>query len=59
MFNEIKLGIIRHKGGIWAAYLDNRRLEDSKSKKEALKRLLQEIDAQGDYFNKSVEKGQL
>jgi len=50
MFNDTKLGIIGHKGGIWAAYIGNRKLEDSKSKKEALKRLLQEIDAQGRLF---------
>lgn len=49
-FNEIKLGIIRHKGNLWAAYVGNRKLSDSKSKKEALKRIMEEIDAQGRLF---------
>ncbi len=50
MFNAIKLGIIRHKGNVWAAYVGNRRLTDSKSKKEALKRVMEEIDMQGRLF---------
>ncbi len=50
MFNDIKLGMIRHKGSVWAAYVGNRKLEDSKSKKEALKRILEEIDIQGKLF---------
>ena len=28
MFNDIKLGIIRHKGSVWAAYVGNRKLDD-------------------------------
>ncbi len=50
MFNNIKLGIIRHKGNVWAAYVGNHRLIDSKSKKEALKRIMEEIDMQGRLF---------
>jgi triphosphoribosyl-dephospho-CoA synthetase len=50
MFNNTKLGIIRHRGSVWAAYVGNRKLEDSKSKKEALKRILEEIDIQGRLF---------
>ncbi len=50
MFNDTKIGIIRHKGNVWAAYVGNRKLEDSKSKKEALKRILEEIDIQGRLF---------
>ena len=49
-FKEIKLGIIRHKGNVWAAYVGNRKLSDSKSKKEALRRIMDEIDAQGRLF---------
>jgi len=45
IFNDTKLGIIRHKGNVWAAYIGNRKLIDSKSKKEALKRIMEEIDA--------------
>lgn len=50
MFNDTKLGIIRHKGSVWAAYVGNRKLEDSKSKKQALKRILEAIDMQGRLF---------
>ncbi len=50
MFNDTKLGIIRHKGSVWTAYVGNRKLEDSKSKKEALRRILEEIDTQGRLF---------
>ena len=50
MFDGIKLGIIRHKGNIWAAYVGNHRLDDSKSKREALKRIIEEIDMQGRLF---------
>jgi hypothetical protein len=50
IFNDIKLGIIRHKGNVWAAYIGNRKLTDSKSKKEALKRIMEEIDGQGKLF---------
>ena len=50
IFNDIKLGVIRHKGSIWAAYVGNRKLKDSKSKKEALKRVLEEVDIQGRLF---------
>jgi hypothetical protein len=50
IFNETKLGIIRHKGNVWAAYIGNRRLIDSKSKKEAIKRIMEEIDGQGKLF---------
>lgn len=50
MFNDIKLGIIRHKGSVWSAYVGNRKLDDSKSKKEALKRILEAIDTQGRLF---------
>ncbi len=50
MFNDTKLGIIRHKGSVWAAYVGSRKLENSKSKKEALKRILEEIDIQGRLF---------
>ncbi len=49
-FNNLKLGIIRHKGNIWAAYVGNKKLADSKSKKEALKRVMEEIDIQGRLF---------
>jgi hypothetical protein len=41
MFNDTKIGIIRHEGNVWAACVGNRKLEDSKSKKEALKRILE------------------
>lgn len=50
MFNDIELGIIRHKGSVWAACVGNRKLDDSKSEKEALKRILVEIDTQGRLF---------
>ena len=50
MFNNVKLGMIRHKGNVWCSYVGNRKLEDSKSKKEALKRVLEEIDIQGRLF---------
>ncbi len=50
VFNDTKLGIIRHKGNVWAAYVGNHKLTDSKSKKEALKRIMEEIDAQGTLF---------
>ena len=50
MFNDTKLGIIRHKGSVWAAYVGNRKLEDSQSKKEALKKILEAIDMQGRLF---------
>ena len=50
MFNDTKIGIIRHKGNVWAAYVGNRKSEDSKSKKEALKLILEEIDIQGRLF---------
>jgi hypothetical protein len=50
IFNNIKLGMIRHKGSVWAAYIGNRKLKDSKSKKEALKRILEEVDIQGRLF---------
>lgn len=43
-FNNLKLGIIRHKGNVWAAYVGNKKLADSKSKKEALKRVIEAID---------------
>ncbi len=46
MFNNIKLGVIRHRGNNWAAYVGNKSLKDSKSKKEAVKRLMEEIDIQ-------------
>lgn len=47
VFNDTKIGIIRHKGNVRAAYVGNRKLEDLKSKKEALKRDLKEIDIRG------------
>jgi len=50
MFKNIKLIIIRHKGNIWAAYVGNKKLDDSKSKKDALKRIFEEIDMQGRLF---------
>jgi len=50
MFNGTKLGIIRHKGNIWAAYVGNKKLDDSRSKKDALKRIFEEIDMQGRLF---------
>ncbi len=50
MFNDTKLGIIRPKESVWAAYVGNRKLEDSKSKKEAMKRILEAIDMQGRLF---------
>jgi activator of 2-hydroxyglutaryl-CoA dehydratase len=46
MFKNIKLIIIRHKGNIWATYVGNKKLDDSKSKKDALKRIFEEIDMQ-------------
>lgn len=49
-FNGIKLGIIRHNGNVWAAYVGNRKLTDSKSKKEALKGVTEEIEARGRLF---------
>lgn len=55
MFNDTKLGIIRHKGSVWTAYVGNRKLEDSKSKKEALKRILEEIDIQWKAFLGKVQ----
>jgi len=50
IFNNTKLGVIRHKGSVWAAYVGNRKLADSKSKREALKRIMEAIDAQGKLF---------
>jgi hypothetical protein len=50
MFGNIKLGIIRHRGNIWAAYVGNKKLSDLKSRKEALKRIMEEIDIQGRLF---------
>ncbi len=50
MFNGTKLGIIRHTGNIWAAYVGNKKLDDSKSKKDALNRIFEEIDMQGRLF---------
>lgn len=50
LFNNIKLGIIRRKRTVWAAYAGNRKLEDSKTKKEALKRILEKIDMQPRLF---------
>lgn len=49
-FNNLKPGIIRHKGNVWAAYAGNRKLTDSKSKKEAIKRVIEAIDTQGRLF---------
>lgn len=50
MCNNVKLGIIRHKGNVWCAYVGNKRLPDSKSKKEALKRIDEEIGIQRRLF---------
>ncbi len=50
MFENTKLGIIRHTGNVLAAYPGNHRLSDSKSKREALKRVMEEIDMQGRLF---------
>ena len=50
VFNNIKLGIIRHKGNVWCSYVGNKRLTDSKSKKDALKRIMEEIDIQRRLF---------
>jgi hypothetical protein len=50
MFNNIKLVIIRHKGNIWSAYVGNKKLDDSNSKKAALKRIMEAIDVQGRLF---------
>jgi len=50
IFNNTKLEVIRHKGSVWAAYVGNRKLADSKSKREALKRIMEAIDAQGKLF---------
>ena len=52
MFNNTKLRVIRHKRNVWAAYVGNRKLEDSKSKKEALKRVLEEINIQEAFLGK-------
>jgi hypothetical protein len=49
IFNNIKLGIIRHKRNVWTASVGNRKLADSKSKKEAVKRILEEIGIQRGY----------
>ena len=50
VLNGTKLGIIRHTGNIWAAYVGNKKLDDSRSKREALKRIFEEIDMQGRLF---------
>ncbi len=47
MFKNIKLRIIRHEGSVRCAYIGNKRFKDSKFKKEALRRVLEEIDIQG------------
>ncbi len=50
IFNETKLGIIRHRGNVWSAYVGNKKLSDSKSKKEALEHIMEEVDIQGRLF---------
>ena len=45
-----KLAIICALRGEVRAYIGNRRLEDSKTKKEALKRISEAIDEQGRLF---------
>jgi hypothetical protein len=50
IFNETRLGIIRHRGNVRAAYVGNKKLPASKSKKEALERLMEEIDIPGRLF---------
>jgi hypothetical protein len=37
IFNETKLGIIRHRGNVWTAYVGNKKLPDSKSKERSHK----------------------
>ncbi|HXH55032.1 MAG TPA: hypothetical protein VNK03_04750 [Gammaproteobacteria bacterium] len=58
MFNGTKLGIIRHTRSIWAAYVGNKKLDDSRSKREALKRIFEEIDMLG-CFRKNLKEGAL
>lgn len=55
MFNDTKLGTICHKGSVQAACVGNRKLNDSKSKKEALKRVLEEIGIQVRFFRRKHE----
>ncbi len=50
MFGNIKLGIIRHRRNVWSAYVGNKKLKDSKSKREAIKLILEEISIQGRLF---------
>jgi hypothetical protein len=50
MFGTIKLGIIRHRGNVWSAYVGNKKLKASKSKREAIKLILEEVSIQGRLF---------
>ncbi len=49
-YNEKRLTIIRRKPKEFHSYVDNVRLPDSATKKEALKRILEAIDIQGRLF---------
>jgi hypothetical protein len=59
MFKNIKLGIIRHTGNVWTAYVGNRRLSDSKSKSEAHARVIEEIDIGTGCSREKQKKGLL
>jgi hypothetical protein len=50
IYNDIKPGIIRQKGNIWCLYVGNKKLKESKSKKDALKRVLEEVDIYTEAF---------
>jgi hypothetical protein len=45
-----KLAILSPRRGEFRAYFGNRRLEDSRTKKEALKRISEAIEEQGRLF---------
>jgi len=59
MFNNTRSGIINRRESIWAANIGNRKIEDSKSKKKALKRILEAIGIQVSFSRKSSGRGQL
>lgn len=47
-----KLAVISPRRGEFRSYVGNRRLEDSRTKKEALKRISEAINEQGSLFEK-------
>lgn len=49
-YEGVKLAIIYARRGEVRAYVGNKRLPDSKSKSEALKQILDEINIQGRLF---------